>query len=116
MKTPTGKQRHRSRIASESIFLQAVSFHQGQKILMERVSDDRHSVRAKVLAPPVCVLAAFTSELLLKCLILEPIETLCHPARLNSPQSDIVLAAWVLLTLAEIARNAMREETDAIAD
>ena len=55
-------------MAPESIFLQAVSFHEAQKLLLEQVPD-HYSVRARALAPPVCVLAAFTSELLLKCLI-----------------------------------------------
>jgi HEPN domain-containing protein len=49
----------------ERIFQQAVGFHQAQKILMESSPNDQR----EALVPPVCVLAAFTSELMLKCLI-----------------------------------------------
>jgi HEPN domain-containing protein len=48
----------------ERIFQQAIRFHQAQKIL-ERSPDDQR----EALVQPVCVLAAFTTELLLKCLI-----------------------------------------------
>src|ERR1700745_2660716 len=48
----------------ERIFQQAIRFHQAQKIL-ERSPDDQR----EALVQPVCVLAAFTIELLLKCLI-----------------------------------------------
>ena len=48
----------------ERIFQQAIRFYQAQKILESSPNDQREA-----LVPPVCVLAAFTSELMLKCLI-----------------------------------------------
>ena len=48
----------------ERIFRQAIRFHQAQKILMKSPDDQR-----EVLVQPVCVVAAFTIELMLKCLI-----------------------------------------------
>jgi HEPN domain-containing protein len=48
----------------ERIFQQAIRFHQAQKILERSPNDQREA-----LVPPVCVLAAFTIELMLKCLI-----------------------------------------------
>ena len=48
----------------EHIFRQAIRFHQAQKILERSPNDQREA-----LVQPVCVLAAFTIELLFKCLI-----------------------------------------------
>src|SRR5215471_8695907 len=48
----------------ERIFQQAIRFHQAQQILESSPNDQREA-----LVQPVCVLAAFTIELLLKCLI-----------------------------------------------
>ena len=48
----------------ERILQQAMRFHQPQKILESSPNDQREA-----LVQPVCVLAAFTIELLLKCLI-----------------------------------------------
>jgi HEPN domain-containing protein len=48
----------------ERIFQQAIRFHQAQKILERSPNDQREA-----LVQPVCVLAAFTIELLLKCLM-----------------------------------------------
>ena len=46
----------------ERILQQAMRFHQAQKILESSPNDQREA-----LVQPVCVLAAFTIELLLKC-------------------------------------------------
>jgi hypothetical protein len=46
------------------MFEQAIRFHQAQEILKSSPNDQREA-----LVQPVCVLAAFTIELLLKCLI-----------------------------------------------
>jgi HEPN domain-containing protein len=48
----------------ERIFEQAIRFHQAQQILKSSPNDQREA-----LVQLVCVLAAFTIELLLKCLI-----------------------------------------------
>jgi hypothetical protein len=48
----------------ERIFLQAIRFHQAQKMLERSPNEQREA-----LVQPVCVLAAFTIELLFKCLI-----------------------------------------------
>ena len=48
----------------ERIFEQAIRFYQAQQILKSSPADQREA-----LVQPVCVLAAFTTELLLKCLI-----------------------------------------------
>jgi hypothetical protein len=48
----------------EHIFRQAIRFHQAQKMLERSPNEQREA-----LVQPVCVLAAFTIELLLKCLI-----------------------------------------------
>jgi HEPN domain-containing protein len=50
---------------AERIFLQAIRFHHAQKLVMESSPNDQR----EALVQPVCVLAAFTIELLLKCLI-----------------------------------------------
>jgi hypothetical protein len=49
----------------ERIFQQAIRFHRAQRILMESSPNEERGA----LVYPICVLAAFTSELLLKCLI-----------------------------------------------
>jgi HEPN domain-containing protein len=49
----------------ERIFQQAIRFHQAQRFLMESSPNDQR----EVLVPPVCVLAAFTIELMFKCFI-----------------------------------------------
>jgi HEPN domain-containing protein len=49
----------------ERIFRQAIRFHRAQRILMESSPNEERGA----LLYPICVLAAFTVELLLKCLI-----------------------------------------------
>jgi hypothetical protein len=51
-----------SRVSPESVFEQAVGFHRALRILMEKKDSPE-------LVPPVCALAAFTIELMFKCLI-----------------------------------------------
>jgi len=52
----------------ERIFQQAFRFHRAQRLLMESSPNDQ-----RALVYPICVLAAFTIELLLKCLADDPI-------------------------------------------
>jgi hypothetical protein len=53
----------------ERIFQQAFRFHRAQRLLMESSPNDQRGA----LVYPICVLAAFTIELLLKCLADDPI-------------------------------------------
>jgi hypothetical protein len=53
----------------ERIFRQAFRFHRAQRLLMESSPNDQRGA----LVYPICVLAAFTIELLLKCLADDPI-------------------------------------------
>jgi HEPN domain-containing protein len=55
-----------SSVSPENIFAQADGFHRALKLLMENSPNDQ---RRAALVPPVCVLAAFTIELMLKGLI-----------------------------------------------
>jgi HEPN domain-containing protein len=55
-----------SSVSPENIFAQADGFHRALELLMENSPNDQ---RAAALVPPVCVLAAFTIELMLKGLI-----------------------------------------------
>jgi HEPN domain-containing protein len=81
----------------ERIFQQAIRFHQAQTLLMEISPNDQR----ELLAPPVCVLAAFTIELMLKCLIrieggIPPREhdLLCLFNLLSAPTRERLEAMW----------------------
>jgi hypothetical protein len=60
-KTSSGK------TAPERIFLHAASFREAQRVLVNSVRSD--TVEAHALAMPSAVISAFTSELLIKCLV-----------------------------------------------
>jgi hypothetical protein len=81
----------------ERIFQQAIRFHQAQKLLMESSPNDQR----EVLAPPICVLAAFTIELMLKCLIRveggtppQIHDLLCLFNELSAPTRERLEAMW----------------------
>jgi hypothetical protein len=61
------RRKERKAVEPESIFLQAVAFHHAQLTLM--LAHPHNRIARAALAPAICVLSAFTSELLLKCLI-----------------------------------------------
>jgi HEPN domain-containing protein len=80
----------------ERIFQQAIRFHQAQKILECSPDDQREA-----LVHPVCVLAAFTIELLLKCLIRieggsppQIHDLLCLFNQLSAPTRERLEATW----------------------
>jgi HEPN domain-containing protein len=81
----------------ERIFQQAIRFHRAQRLLMESSPNDQRGA----LVYPICVLAAFTIELLLKCLIrieggTPPREhdLLCLFNLLSAPTRERLEAMW----------------------
>ena len=81
----------------ERIFQQAIRFHRAQRLLMESSPNDQRGA----LVYPICVLAAFTIELLLKCLIrieggAPPREhdLLCLFNLLSAPTRERLEAMW----------------------
>jgi HEPN domain-containing protein len=81
----------------ERIFQQAIRYHRAQRILMESSPNEERGA----LVCPICVLAAFTSELLLKCLIRieggsppREHDLLCLFNQLNAPTQEQLAAMW----------------------
>jgi hypothetical protein len=62
------RNQHKAQVDPEKLFLHGVSFHEAQIVLTEQ-TPDVHSVEARAMAAPACVLSAFACELFLKCLV-----------------------------------------------